>query len=91
MSFFKKKPPCGQDDKKEQDICQNVMIKSDWVSDLSKYEENPNNIGAHTCELKYINGAKLKAFGLGYSCDVLKADISGTKGANCVFTNILVL
>ena len=80
-----------QDDKKEQDICQNVMIKSDWVSDLSKYEENPNNIGAHTCELKYINGARLKAFGLGYSCDVLKAGISGTKGANCVFTNILVL
>ena len=48
---------------------------------------------AHTCELKYISGAKLKAFGLGYSFefDVLKAGISGTKGANCVFTNILVL
>ena len=59
------------------------------VSVLSKYDENPDNIGAHTCELKYINGAKLKAFGLGYSCDVLKAGISGTKGANCVFTNTI--
>ena len=64
VSFLKKKPPFGQDDKKEQDICQNVMIKSDWVSDWSEYEENPNDIGAHTCELKNINGAKLKAFGL---------------------------
>ena len=34
---------------------------------------------------------KLKAFGVGYSYDLLKAGISGTKGANCVFTNTLVL
>ena len=49
-------------------------------SNLSKYEENPYNIEAHTCELKYINGAKLKAFGLEYSYDVLKADTKWHKG-----------
>ena len=54
---FLKVPPFGQDDELGQDNCQHVMIKSK-VSVLSKYDENPNNIGAHTCELKYINGAK---------------------------------
>ena len=48
---FLKVPQFGQDDQLGQDVCQNVMTKTDWVSDLSKYEENPDNIGAHTCEL----------------------------------------